>query len=43
MTGDCHVRFCESGGAQSSLPLTKNHGHHTEGSPGRPNQPPELE
>ncbi len=25
MTGDCHVRFCESGEAQSSLPLTKSH------------------
>ncbi len=22
MTGDCHVRFCESRGAKSSLPLT---------------------
>ena len=23
MTGDCHVRFCESRGAQSPRPLTK--------------------
>ena len=34
MTGDCHVRFCESRGAQSPRPLTKrkvkkrHHGRH---------------
>lgn len=26
MTGDCHVRFCESRGAQSPRPLTKKAG-----------------
>ena len=28
MTGDCHVRFCESGGAQYPLPLTKGKKDH---------------
>lgn len=28
MTGDCHVRFCESRGAQSPRPLTKRHKGH---------------
>ena len=26
MTGDCHVRFCESLGLQRPGPLTKKHG-----------------
>ena len=30
MTGDCHVRFCESRGAQSPQPLTKAHKKHHE-------------
>jgi hypothetical protein len=27
MTGDCHVRFCESRGAESPRPLTKKRHH----------------